>query len=147
MGKPTKHPFKDWETKNPSKNDFVRIPRDLLTSPAYVHLSPKAKIIYVVLKTEYKGVYTDNYRKPDTIICPYKHIKEMTLLSDYSISQGLLELELFGFIEINKGGILRTPNEYKFISNWKSLTGNEAKLLRQQHKKSSSRSEKSAFKK
>lgn len=88
---------------------------DMLDSPAYLSLSAHAKEAYTILMQEYKGNYTGS-----TVICPYSTFKKKGVRPN-TLSRALLQLEIFGFVEIEHGGLEHQPSRYKFISKWKTL--------------------------
>ena len=140
MGKkPLKYQQKKWETLDVDKSNYIRLARDFIFSPAFVHLSPNAIVIYIALKEEYKGKYTDDYRRIDAVVCPYATLQEKTRFCPATISKGIKELQLFGFIDVEGGGLLRTPNVYHFAEGWKKIDEEKAKMLKGEHKIKTSR--------
>lgn len=121
-----------WEFKSDNRH-WVRLYHDMLDSPAFKTLTPEAKLIYLYLKKEYKGIAFNEIK--DTVICPYSTISESTGIRRGNIYKRLLELEKFGFISISKsGGLYRQTNHYKFIQNWKSINENQASSLKEEIK-------------
>ena len=102
-----------WETPNASGH-FTRLFDDLLNSEAFKRLSAQAKLVYILMRQEYKGEgYTGNKVK-----CPYSKI-ETYRIGRKSISKGIQELIEAGFIEIvEQGGLYHRPSVYKFSSRW-----------------------------
>ena len=94
---------------------------DLLNSPAYIALSAHAKETYTILMQEYKGKYSG-----PTIICPYSTFKEKGMRPN-TLSRALLQLECYGFIKIEHGGLEHQPNKYTFLDKWKE-SYDQAKL-------------------
>lgn len=86
---------------------------DLLDSPAYIDLSAHAKETYTILMQEYKGEYSS-----PTIICPYTTFKEKGMRPN-TLSRALTQLECYGFIEIEHGGLEHQPSKYTFVDKWK----------------------------
>ena len=86
---------------------------DLLNSPAYIALSAHAKEAYTILLQEYKGRYSGN-----TVVCPYSTFKAKGVRGN-TLSRALLQLETFGFIEVEHGGLEHQPSRYTFIDKWK----------------------------
>lgn len=112
MGK-KKTKYKPPGYKNPTPSDIkhVQLFRGFLRHPAYVRLSPSAKVLYQELRLQERGDYGD-------VILTYAQAKEYTSLSDRTISRAYKELEDAGFIELKKqGGITgggKNPSVYKF---------------------------------
>lgn len=92
---------------------------DLLNSPAYTALSAHAKEAYTILMQEYKGPYTG-----PKIICPYSTFQKKGMRSN-TLSRALLELETFGFVKIDHGGLEHTPNVYQLVGDWKKIRTEE----------------------
>jgi len=86
---------------------------DLLNSPAYLALSAHAKEAYIILMQEYKGPYTG-----PKVICPYSTFKEKGMRPN-TLSRALMQLECFGFIEIERGGLEHQPSIYTLVDRWK----------------------------
>ena len=121
---------------------FVQMFNDQLDSPAFICLSPVAKVIYLILRQQYKGGYTGN-----DIICPYSTFIEKGI-SRNSISENLRMLEAMGFITWEHGGLCHTPNLYHFASDWKNIRSiEEGRLIRKklaEEKKENRQTHKSA---
>ena len=88
---------------------------DLLNSPAYIALSAHAKEAYTILMQEYKGLYTG-----PRVICPYSTFQQKGMRSN-TLSRALLQLETYGFIRIDHGGLEHTPNVYHLTGDWKKI--------------------------
>ena len=86
---------------------------DLLNSPAYIALSAHAKEAYTILMQEYKGRFSGA-----TVICPYSTFNEKGMRSN-TLSRALLQLETFGFIDVEHGGLEHQPSKYTFVDRWK----------------------------
>lgn len=84
----------------------------LLISSAWHNLSHGARDLYILLLSQYKGIYTGNNVK-----CPYTDIIKYGI-GRASISKYLKELEQQGFIDVDSGGMSRIPNEYHFSDRW-----------------------------
>ncbi len=92
---------------------------DLLNSPAYIALSAHAKEAYTILMQEYKGPYTG-----PKVICPYSTFQKKGMRSN-TLSRALLELETFGLVRIDHGGLEHTPNVYHLVGDWKKIRTEE----------------------
>lgn len=104
---------------------FTPMYDSLLNSPAYIVLSPVAKVIYQILRQEFKGAYTGN-----SVKCPYSTIVEKGV-SRNSIYGGILMLEALGFITYESGGIGHQPSIYHFSDKWQLIkTKEEAKQIK-----------------
>lgn len=110
----------DWHTH------YVVLFDDLLNSPAYIALSAHAKEAYTILMQEYKGDYSG-----PTVTCPYSTFQKKGMRSN-TLSRALTELEVFGFIRIDHGGLEHRPSIYHLTSDWQQIrTEEEAKQARQ----------------
>lgn len=110
---------RDWHTH------YVILFDDLLNSPAYIALSAHAKEAYTILMQEYKGDYSG-----PTVICPYSTFQKKGMRSN-TLSRALTELEVFGFIRIDHGGLEHRPSIYHLTSDWQKIrTEEEAKETR-----------------
>ena len=104
---------------------FIQMFNDQFDSPAFICLSPVAKVMYLILRQQYKGDYTGN-----DIICPYSTFIEKGI-SRNSIPENLRMLKAMGFITWESGGLYHTPNLYHFIDDWKNIrSAEEGKLIR-----------------
>ena len=92
---------------------------DLLNSPAYIALSAHAKEAYTILMQEYKGPYTG-----PKVICPYSTFQKKGMRSN-TLSRALLQLETYGFIKIEHGGLERKPSIYHLSGDWKKIRTEE----------------------
>ncbi len=100
----------------------------MVTSPAFLSLTPDAKIMYFYLKREYKGAYNEI---KDTVILPYTQAVRMTGIRKGNIKKCIEELERFGFIRTEQiGGLYRATNHYTLVKDWKDITGESAKYKR-----------------
>lgn len=100
----------DWHTHH------VILFDDLLNSQAYLALSAHAKEAYTILLQEYKGIFTGAM-----VMCPYSTFKEKKVRAN-TLSRSLMQLETFGFIEIEHGGLEHQPSRYRFVDKWKALS-------------------------
>jgi len=99
----------DWHTH------YVVMFDDLLNSPAYVSLSASAKEAYTILLQEYKGPYTG-----PKVICPYATFEAKGMRTG-TLPRALVELEIFGFITYESGGLGHRPSIYHFSGEWKKI--------------------------
>ena len=90
---------------------FIQMFNDQLDSPAFICLSPVVKVMYLILRQQYKGDYTGN-----DIICPYSTFIEKGI-SRNSIPENLRMLKAMGFITWESGGWknIRSLEEGKLI--------------------------------
>lgn len=124
MGKRKQRDPPSFMTAQPHKG-FVPMFNDQLNSPAFISLSTVAKVMYLILRQEYKGDYTGN-----NIICPYSTFVEKGI-SRNSISDNLRQLEALGFITWENGGLYHQPNHYDFTDGWKKIhTMEDAKAMK-----------------
>lgn len=132
MGKQKKNSFApaSWESKD--FGHWVRIYDDCLRSEAFISLSSKSKVLYINLKSEYKG----NFNEVSNIVkLTYDQIIRFTGIRKNDIRKHLDELEAFGFIEISgNGGLHRTMNQYKLIGRWQKLSKEECKAIKKTFK-------------
>ena len=68
---------------------------------------------------EYKGPYTG-----PKVICPYSTFQKKGMRSN-TLSRALLELETFGLVRIDHGGLEHTPNVYHLVGDWKKIRTEE----------------------
>lgn len=109
------------------KDKFVQLHRDLYTSLAFRSLEPQAKIVFITILFQYKG--DGNL----TLICPYKDFKQAGVKSNATISKALTQLELYGFIKTEYGGIGQVPNKYTLIGKWQGIkTEEQVQAIRQE---------------
>ena len=105
-------------------NKHVRIFDSMFTSPAFMALTPEAKLLYVYIKREYKGAYTPGFK----VKLPYTDIVKYAGIRKATIKRLLQELSIMKFIEIEQvGGSARVTNVYKLIDGWTGLTESEAR--------------------
>ena len=104
---------------------------DLLNSPAYIELSAHAKVTYIILLQEYKGPYTGT-----KVICPYSTFESKGMRRN-TVAKAINELENFGFIRCERGGLYHKPNIYHLIDKWKEIKNTvQAKERRRNYKES-----------
>lgn len=124
-----KYTPKDFETKS-GQNKFVALYVSMLQSPAYMALTPSARSVYTVIKSQYNGNY--NRLPGNRVQCPYAYIMKYTHCNKGTVSKALKELQDQGFIDISpddRGG-LNVATTYTFSSRWKSVTQEEARITR-----------------
>ena len=97
------------------RNHYVMLFDDQLDSPAYINLSSSAKMAYTILRQEYKGEYSGA-----KVICPYSTFEKKGMRAN-TLSYALLQLEVFGFIKVDHGGLEHKPNIYYFSEDWKKV--------------------------
>lgn len=121
MARKKKVPPPTFATTKPTwdHNHYVMLFDDQLDSPAYIALSAHAKEAYTILRQEYKGPYTGN-----DIICPYSTFRAKGMRAN-TVSRALLMLEVFGFIHIDRGGLMHEPNVFHFTCGWKEIRTQE----------------------
>lgn len=116
-----------WETVK-GKGHWTRLYDDLLDSPAFMTLTPEAKILYFYMKRQYDGPYN---KEKDTIIFPYNHAVNNIGIRKGNIRSCINELEQFGFIKTTRGGgLYREPSRYTFIMGWKNIDGDQAAAIK-----------------
>ena len=126
MSRRKKTPPPSFATRGDWHTHHVILFDDLLDSPAFIALSAHSKEAYIILMQEYKG----NYTGPD-VICPYKTFQEKGMRPN-TLSRALLELEVFGFITCDRGGLQHQPNVYHLVDEWKKVLTKEDVALRKQ---------------
>ena len=133
MGRKSKsYESQKWEAYTGDRT-YTRIFSSMFDSPADKHLTPQARSVYFTLKSQYKGEYTEKrFNTKGTVICPYSDIEESGIRRG-SITRYLNELELFGFIRSESGG-LSVASRYTFLEEWKNITNEEAVKLKQEAK-------------
>ena len=113
MSKKKANPPERFQT--PSRNwhePHIILFNRLLQSQSWHNLSHGARDLYILLLSQYKGVFTGNKVK-----CPYTDIINYGF-GRANISKYLKELELEGFIDIESGGFSRVANIYHFSDRW-----------------------------
>lgn len=92
---------------------------DMLESLPFTHLSAQSVVAYMILKQEYKGEYTGN-----RVICPYSTFVKKGMTRS-TISRALAQLECYGFISVEPGGLEHQPSVYEFAEGWKDINSKE----------------------
>lgn len=131
MGRKKRNPPPSFATKKGTwdRNHYVMLFDDLLDSPAFINLSSSAKVTYLILMQEYKGDLTGS-----RIICPYSTFEKKGMRSN-TLSTAIMQLEVFGFIEVDHGGLEHRPNIYHLIDDWKKIkTDEDVKVIKRTFK-------------
>jgi hypothetical protein len=115
MSKKKRDPPPSFATSGDWHKHYIVLFDDLLNSPAYISLSSPAKEAYTILLQEYKGPYTG-----PNVICPYSTFQSKGMRAA-TLSRALLELETFGFISYESGGLGHRPSKYHFKDEWKKI--------------------------
>ena len=117
MGRKKRSPPPAFATKKRTweRNHYIMLFDDQLNSPAYINLSAPAKMAYTILRQEYKGEYSGA-----KVICPYSSFEKKGMRAN-TLSNALLQLEVFGFIKVDHGGLEHKPNVYYFSEEWKKI--------------------------
>lgn len=119
MGRKPKQPPPPFATMGDWHNHFTPFFDDQLNSLAYVNLSAHAKEAYTIIRQEYKGNYTG-----DKVICPYSTFASKGMRAN-TVSRAILQLECYGFISIDRGGLEHKPSVYHLIGDWKKIRTEE----------------------
>ena len=120
-----------WETKGDTKR-WIRLYDDMIKSPAFLSLSPYAKLLYIYIKGKHKGVYNEI---KDTVIFPYTQAAQFTGIRKGNIKKLIDELENFGFIKTSQvGGLYRVTNHYTLINGWHDIDDKEAEVIKKRLK-------------
>lgn len=119
MARKPKPPPPPFATMGDWHNHFTPFFDDQLNSLAYVNLSAHAKEAYTIIRQEYKGNYTG-----DKVICPYSTFASKGMRAN-TVSRAILQLECYGFISIDRGGLEHRPSVYHLISDWKKIRTEE----------------------
>ena len=115
MGRKKKSPPPAFATNGSWHKHYVVFFDDMLNSPAYIALSAHAKEAYTILMQEYKGPYTG-----PKVICPYSTFEKKGMRAN-TLSRALMQLEFFGFVRIDHGGLEHRPSVYHLIGDWKEI--------------------------
>ena len=97
------------------KNHYIMLFDDFLDSPAYINLSLSAKVAYTILRQEYKGEASGS-----KVVCPYSTFEKKGMRAN-TLSSSILQLEVFGFITVDHGGLEHRPSVYHFSDGWKEI--------------------------
>ena len=118
-GRKKRTPPPSFATMGDWHDHFTPMFDDQLNSLAYTSLSAHAKEAYTIIRQEYKGHYTGDF-----VICPYGTFKKKGVRPN-TLSRALLQLECYGFIEIDHGGLEHRPSVYHLIGDWKKIRTEE----------------------
>ena len=100
-----------------------------MDSEAYKALSPAAVCIFPEMKRAHHGLADNQFN------LPYSEIRKRRPLSLAKISQAILELETFGFIDCPvKGGLHGQPNVYSLSDRWKQISRDPELLVQARRK-------------
>ena len=141
MGRRKKVPPPAFATIRPTwdKNPYVMLFKDLLNSPAYIALSAHAKEAYTILREEYKGPETGPKVK-----CPYSTFQKKGMRPN-TVSRAITQLEFFGFIRVEHGGLEHQPSIYHLSEDWKKIkTKEDVENIRKQFKEHMDKKKKAA---
>lgn len=89
---------------------------DQIDSKAYIALSASAKEVYTIIRRQYKGDYSG-----EVIKCPYSTFEKYGIRRE-TVARSIDQLEAFGFISIERGGLAHQPSKYHLIDKWKELS-------------------------
>ena len=121
------------------RNPYVMLFKDLLNSPAYIALSAHAKEAYTILREEYKGPETGPKVK-----CPYSTFQKKGMRAN-TVSRAIIQLEFFGLIKVEHGGLEHQPSIYHFSEDWKKIkTKEDVDNIRKQFKEHMDKKKKAA---
>ena len=141
MGRRKKVPPPAFATIRPTwdRNPYVMLFKDLLNSPAYIALSAHAKEAYTILREEYKGPETGPKVK-----CPYSTFQKKGMRAN-TVSRAITQLEFFGFIKVEHGGLEHQPSIYHLSEDWKKIkTKEDVDNIRKQFKEHMDKKKKAA---
>lgn len=103
-----------WETGGNSTH-FARVFDGMTDSIAWQALSPRARLIYVALKMAYAGPK----ESPGRIVnAGQRYIERITGVRREHITGCLIELELYGFVELVPRESKRKPQRVRFVGKW-----------------------------
>ena len=105
--------FQNWEGRY-GRGQFVRLSKDMLISVAWYNLTAHAKVLYLAVKTKYKGeVYGDKFTYT------YKEALEKLRFNNVTFKNAKDCLIKNGFIEVVENNRhLKKKNVYKFSAEW-----------------------------
>lgn len=119
MARKKKSPPPSFATMGDWHTHYLTLFDDQLNSLAYTSLSAHAKEAYTIIRQEYKGSYTG-----DQVICPYSTFEKKGMRAN-TLSRALLQLECYGFLKIDHGGLEHRPSVYHLIGDWKKIKTKE----------------------
>lgn len=109
-----------WEALG-GDHTFAKIYHSMFEHEAFIELTSSAKVIYLLLKGEYKGDYSDTRVGRNRVICPYTDLCARSGCTTDTVSKALKELVDFGFIRVVVPGGFNQPSVYEFCDGWKTV--------------------------
>jgi hypothetical protein len=117
------------KSKGPKDSPHVRIYFAEMESEAFKAMSVEAIYIFLEMKREHRG------RPDNRFSLPYSEIQKRRAMHRTKISQGLFEVEEFGFIDRPvQGGLHKEANVYSLSERWKDIS-KDPELLAQSKQK------------
>ena len=113
--KGSKPPPPKFSTSGTWHTHFTPFFDDQIDSKAYIALSASAKEVYTILRRQYKGDYTG-----EVIKCPYSTFEKYGIRRE-TVARSIDQLEAFGFINVDRGGLAHQPSKYHLINKWQEL--------------------------
>ena len=113
--KGSKPPPPKFSTSGTWHTHFTPFFDDQIDSKAYIALSASAKEVYTILRRQYKGDYTG-----EVIKCPYSTFERYGIRRE-TVARSIDQLETFGFISVDRGGLSHQPSNYHLINKWQEL--------------------------
>jgi len=108
----------------PKDSPHVRLYFTEMESEAFKTMSLEGIYIFLEMKREHRG------RPDNRFSLPYSEIQKRRPMHRAKISQGLFEVEAFGFIDCPvKGGLHRQANIYSLSERWKDMSKNPEHLV------------------
>ena len=112
----SKPPPPKFSTSGTWHTHFTPFFDDQIDSKAYIALSASAKEVYTIIRRQYKGDYSG-----EIIKCPYSTFEKYGIRRE-TVARSIDQLEAFGFISIERGGLAHQPSKYHLIDKWKELS-------------------------
>ena len=112
----SKPPPPKFSTSGTCHTHFTPFFDDQIDSKAYIALSASAKEVYTIIRRQYKGDYSG-----EIIKCPYSTFEKYGIRRE-TVARSIDQLEAFGFISIERGGLAHQPSKYHLIDKWKELS-------------------------
>lgn len=109
-----------WEDGNHNSEYYVAFYDAMFKSDAWRSLSLQARAVYFVLKASYKGPKENPER---VVMAQQRYIHEYTGVSGRLVTDYLLELQEFGFIEMIQRHGKREPQRVKLTGAWIGMNG------------------------
>lgn len=113
--KGNKPPPPKFSTSGTWHTHFTPFFDDQIDSKAYIALSASAKEVYTIIRRQYKGDYSG-----DVIKCPYSTFEKYGIRRE-TVARSIDQLEAFGFISVERGGLAHQPSKYNLIAKWQEL--------------------------